>query len=89
MAPVKTFQSNTKYCPWLSAKTKLLIKERNEAQKQLSGNRSDDNISKFKRLRNEVTKNLRSDKVEWQKLKLEKSNNDAWLVKLVRFWITY
>ena len=30
MAPVKTFQTSSKYCPCLTEKTKLMIKERTE-----------------------------------------------------------
>ena len=77
MAPVRTFQTNSKYCPWLSEQTKLLILERNKAQELVSENRTDENIKKFKRLRNEVTKKLKNDKIQWQKQKLEKCNNDS------------
>ena len=66
MAPVKTFQTNSKYCPWLSGKTKILILERNKAQQLLSENRTEENFKEFKRLRNEVTKKLKSDKIQWQ-----------------------
>ena len=30
MAPIKTFQTNSKYCPWISGQTKLLMLERNK-----------------------------------------------------------
>ena len=59
MAPVKTFQTNTKYCPWLSEDTKVLIQERNKAQEIASENKTDENLSRFKKLRNRVTNNLK------------------------------
>ena len=59
MAPVKTFQTNTKYCPWLSENTKVLIQERNKAQEIASENKTDENLSRFKKLRNRVTNNLK------------------------------
>ena len=36
MAPIKTFQTTSKYCPWLTEATKLMIVERNKAQEKLS-----------------------------------------------------
>ena len=33
LAPVKTFQVRNKYAPWLPDSTKLIIKEKNQAQK--------------------------------------------------------
>ena len=77
MAPVKTFQTSTKYCPWLTQETKLLIKERNKAQKLLSENKNQSNLKNFKNLRNEVTRRLRSDKITWQKQKLESCGKDS------------
>jgi hypothetical protein len=51
MAPIKTFQTTSKYCPWLTEETKLLIKKRNTAQNE--------NFEVFKKLRNNVTKSLK------------------------------
>ena len=56
MAPVKTFQTNSKYCPWLTDKTKAKIKDRNKAQADYSANKTDENFHKYKSLRNKVTK---------------------------------
>ena len=36
MAPMKTFQTSSNYCPWLTKETKELIKQKNKAQKILS-----------------------------------------------------
>ena len=90
MAPVKTFQTNSRYCPWLSGKTKLLILERNKAQELLSENKTEENIKEFKRLRNEVTKELRSDKIKWQQKKLDKCNDDSGkLWKNILGWLNW
>ena len=59
MAPVKTFQTTSKYCPWLTENTKKLIKDRNQAQELFSENKSEENYKHFKKLRNNVTKNLK------------------------------
>ena len=77
MAPVKTFQTNTKYCPWLSEDTKVLIQERNKAQEIASENKTDENLSRFKKLRNRVTNNLKQDKIKWKKGKLANCNGDS------------
>ena len=90
MAPVKTFQTNSKYCPWLSEGTKLLIQMRNRAQDHVSENKTEENINKFKRLRNKVTNSLKNDKIKWQKQKLEKCNNDSGkLWKNILGWLNW
>ena len=76
MAPIKTFQTTSKYCPWLSESTKLLIKERNKAQSYFSENKTDENFEIFKKIRNKVTKSLRDDKFKWHKNKLDKCDKD-------------
>ena len=90
MAPVRKFQTSSKYCPWLSDDTKELIKERNQAQAILSENKNDLNFSKFKELRNKVTQKLRNDKLRWQKQKLQNCNNDPGkLWKSILGWLNW
>ena len=48
MAPIKTFQTSSKYCPWLSEETTKLIKQRNNAQQAFSENKTRDNHENFK-----------------------------------------
>jgi hypothetical protein len=48
LAPMKTFQTSLKYCPWLSEETKLLINEKNKAQNTLSENKNDENFEVFR-----------------------------------------
>ena len=90
MAPIKTFQTSSKYCPWLSEGSKLLIRERNKAQRILSENKTEINFIKYKELRNKVTNKLRSDKIRWQKQKLKKCNKDPGkLWKNIQGWLNW
>ena len=90
VAPVKTFQTSSKYCPWLTQETKVLIKERNKVQENLSKNKNHENSKKFRKLRNEVTKALRNDKLAWQRQKLETCSNDSGkLWKNVLGWLNW
>ena len=90
MAPVKTFQTTTKYCPWLSEATKTLITERNRAQRLLSENKTNDNFLNYKTLRNKVTRSLKHDKTQWQKRKLEDCNADPGkLWKNILGWLNW
>ena len=90
MAPVKTFQTTSKYCPWLSKETKEIITERNNSQKILSENKNVENFEIFKTLRNKVTKHLKNDKLKWQKQKLENCKNDSGkLWKNILGWVNW
>ena len=90
MAPVKKFQTTRKYCPWLTKEIKDLIKQRNEAQKEMSENKTAENIEKYKNLRNKVTTNLKKGKVLWQKQKLENSSNESGkLWKNILGWLNW
>ena len=90
MAPVKTIQTSSKYCPWLTEASKTLICKRNKAQKVLSENKTDENYSNYKTLRNKVTSSLRQDKTKWQKQKLESCNNDPGkLWKNILGWLNW
>ena len=90
MAPVRTFQTTTKYCPWLSEETKQVMKERNEAQKVASEEKCNENFEKYRTLRNNVTKRIKSDKIQWQKKKLESCCNDSGkLWKNILGWLNW
>ena len=90
MAPIKTFQTTSKYCPWLTEGTKEMIKERNTAQELLSENKNVENFERFKALRNKVTKNLKYDKFKWQKQKLDSCSNDSGkLWKNILGWLNW
>ena len=90
MAPIKVFQSRSKYCPWLSEQTKHLLKLRNEAQQRYSREKTDYNYEKFKKLRNRATNQLRKDKIGWQKKKLQEcSGNSSLMWKNVLGWLNW
>ena len=90
MAPVKTIQTSSKYCPWLTEATKTLIGERNKAQIIVSENKTNENFSRYKTLRNKVTSSLRNDKTQWQKQKLASCNNDPGkLWKNILGWLNW
>ena len=90
MAPMKTFQTTSKYCPWLTEEAKVMIKDRNTAQEHFSENKNEINFEKFKTLRNKVTKKLRNDKLQWQKQKLNSCNNDPGkLWKNILGWLNW
>ena len=90
MAPVKTFQTSSKYCPWLAEETKNMITERNKAQKLVSENKTDENFKNYKNLRNKVTSSLKKDKMNWQKQKLKNCNNDpGQLWKNILGWLNW
>ena len=50
LAPMKTFQTRTKYAPWLSASTKQLMKERDQAQRRAAATKSDEDWKLSKNL---------------------------------------
>ena len=90
MAPVKTIQTSSKYCPWLTEATKTLIGERNKAQIIVSENKTNENFSRYKTLRNKVTSSLRNDKTQWQKQKLASCNNEPGkLWKNILGWLNW
>ena len=90
MAPIRTFQARSRYCPWLSEGTKVLIKERNIAQARLSENKTEINFIKFKKIRNKVTENLKNDKIQWQKKKLKNCDNDPGKIwKNILGWLNW
>ena len=77
MAPIKIIQVRKKYCPWLSETTKLMIKQRNEAQKQANETKSRSDWNYFKTLRNKVNNRLKYEKINWQKDKLDEFSEDS------------
>ena len=71
MAPVKKFQIRTKYAAWVSDETKTKIIARDLAQQTASDSGMNEDWEMYKKLRNEVTSQLRKDKSDWQQEKLE------------------
>ena len=69
-APVKVIQIRKNYIPYLSKETKLLMKERDKAQKLASETKLNEDWLMYKQLRNNVTNRLKVEKKNWQKSKL-------------------
>ena len=76
LAPIKTVQTRTRYTPWLSQPTKLLIEQRDQAQSRASSSKLEEDWKVFKSLRNQVTSKLRVEKSNWQQDKLKKSSGN-------------
>ena len=71
-APIKTFQTRTKYAPWLSKETENLIARRNEAHNIASSTKRNEDWDCFKMLRNQINSIFRSEKNVWQQSKFDK-----------------
>ena len=72
LAPVKTFQVRKKYAPWLSDSTKLIIKEKNQAQKLAAETRNLEDWHQYKNLRNTARNKMKQEKKLWEEAKLNK-----------------
>ena len=90
MAPVKKFQIRTKYAAWVSDETKERIRARDIAQQNATRSNSPEDWQIYKKLRNKVTAQLKTEKLEWQKSKLEGSdhgNDSGKLWKNILGWL--
>ena len=89
-APIKKFQTRKHYAPWLSRETKKLMKDRDMAQAWAVTTKIPEDWAIYKTLRNKVTKNLKVEKIQWQKSQLEKCSNDpAKLWANVKGWLSW
>ena len=77
MAPANKFQVKTKYATWLSDDSKQKIVERDEAQEAAAQSGSPEDWALYKRLRNDLTKSLRKEKLSWQQGKLNSCEESA------------
>ena len=92
MAPVKKFQIRSNYAAWITEDTKAKIVDRDLAQQIASDSGMLEDWETFKKLRNEVTSQLRKDKNDWQKEKLdacEESKDMGKLWKNVLGWLNW
>ena len=88
MAPIRSFQARTKYAPWLSTNTKDLINERDLAQKKAARSKDSDDWRHYKGLRNKATSILRTEKKNWQAIKIKHLGNDSSSIwKNVKNWL--
>ena len=77
MAPIKTIQTRSHYAPWLSEEAKALQAERNAAQERAALSEDPDDWRLFWSLRNQVTARSRADRNEWERKKLDDTENTA------------
>ena len=77
MAPMRVIQVRQKYCPWLSQKTKDLIKERNKAQEKASESQKQEDWKKFRDLRNTINNRLKHEKLKNQREKINECKNNS------------
>ena len=90
MAPVKTIQVHTKYAPWLTAATKEVLKDRNNAQALASQTKEMDDWRLYKSLRNTATARMRQEKKAWEQKKLDSTKHSpSSLWKNVKTWLNW
>ena len=90
LAPVKTVQMRSKYAPWLSSETKVIMKERDAAQVQASDSNHPDDWRLFRNLRNHVTRRMRNEKASWERQRLDHSQNSSTnLWKNIKGWLNW
>jgi hypothetical protein len=86
---IPLYKNFRRACLSIQPKSKR-ARQRNRAQELLSENKTNENLEKFKSLRNKVTNRLKNDKTQWQKRKLEKCNNDPGkLWKNILGWLNW
>ena len=77
MAPIRTIQIKSGYAPWVSDRSKELIRLRNSAQKVASISKSPEDWRFYKSLRNQAKARMRYDRKEWARAKLCSGNHDS------------
>ena len=77
VAPFKTIQIRKNYAQHLSSTTKELMVTRDLAKQKAQNSKSTTDTTEYKKLRNQVVKNLRNDKKEWAKNLLERQGNTS------------
>ena len=90
LAPIKTVQTRTRYAPWLSNPTKLLIEQRDQAHRKAASSRVEEDWKQFKKLRNQINSRLKMEKSTWQRGKLKDCSGkpgEQW--QLVLGWLDW
>ena len=91
MAPIRRFQIRTKYAAWVTVDTKSKMKDRDMAQQTATANGHEDDWDRYKKIRNEVTSQLRKDKLNWQQEKLSscETSDTGKLWKNILGWLNW
>ena len=79
IAPVKKFQVQNHYAPWLTSSTKALISDCELAQIKAIETGDENDWKIFKQLRNRINNRLKVEKKKWQARRLE-SCTSTWRV---------
>jgi hypothetical protein len=87
MAPIKTIQVRSKYCPWLSSETKHLQQERNNLQKKAFESNNPEDWRRYKEVRNKVNNRLKHEKINWRKDKLVNLEDHSQMWKNIKSWL--
>ena len=77
MAPVKKFQTRTKYAAWVGKSTKQKMKERDRAHQAAIQSKSVEDWARYKKMRNNITKILHKEKESWQQGKLKSCDENT------------
>ena len=77
MAPIKKFQTRTKYAPWFYKETKELKLKKEAAQAKATETGTPEDWRLFRSIRNQVTAKCREDKRKWEKEKLDAADNSS------------
>ena len=72
-APLKIFQSRNHYLPYLSAETKILMRERDALKEEATKGEDASLFEEYKRKRNEVKSRLKTEEAEFYENKFQKS----------------
>ena len=90
MAPIKRIQVRKKFAPWLSTETKSLMRARDYAQSRAIITKNSEDLTEYKKLRNQVTSRLRIEKHTWKERKLQESaQNPSSLWTNVITWLNW
>lgn len=87
-APVRTIQTRRNFAPYLSKSTKAKMVERGVLQQAAAESKKDEDLAKYRRLRNQVLADQRQDKKDWEAEKLDNLKHDsAKLWSNVKNWL--
>ena len=79
-APIKTIQVCNNYAPWISKNTRSLMKERDLAQHRASHTGLPTDWVFYSQLKNQATRQVKSDKSQWIANKLKTIGDNSSLV---------
>ena len=80
----------TRYAPWLTKETNVLLKERDKAQQTASLSGCQDDWRLYKNLRNSANSSMRNDKKKWEQKRLNNlENSPATLWKNIKTWLNW